>query len=157
MNYSIFFSALKNQAFDTILRLMIESAAGSDYSVKTATLAVLSPVSSLGLTMELIGSQRPVCYKIVADLDEVYAGEEVALHLSPHRMKIDFMAKTGHGWGILGGLFRVIPDLSPAYITSYLLEKKLSRELALFKQCSLALTPELEEVARSEHERLAKQ
>ena len=157
MNYSIFFAALRTQVFDTIVRLMIESAAGSDYNVRINTSQVLSPFSSLGLTMDLIGSQRPVCYKVVADFDDVYKGEDVPLRLSPRSMQISFMIKTGHGWGVLGALFKVIPDLSPAYVASYLLEKKMSKELAIFKQCSLALPPELEQRARSEHERLGRQ
>jgi hypothetical protein len=154
MNYDITLYALNNSAFDTIIRLLIESAEGSDYKVKTYAGKVLSPMSSIAFSLYLEGSSNPEAFKLSLDVDDVAETGMDAVYISPSRIGLG-IERGKHHWGIAGTLFRVVPDLSPAYITSYLLDKKMNREMALFKQySSLALSPELEQAIEAERKRV---
>lgn len=141
MNYHIRFTAKNNSNFDTILRLFIESAQESDYMVQTVAHKVLSPYSSIMLEVMLIGSSKQTHNDVVADFDCVYKGETKSIMLNPNVLGIRQNPAFSHRWAVAGAVFKIVPDLSPAYITSYLLENKLTEELSYFKLCSSAQLP----------------
>ncbi len=141
MNYNIRFCGLMCKSFDTIMRLMIESARESDYLVTTVTRPLLAPYSVIMAEMQMVGSSKKDLMKIVVDFDDVYTGEAVAMHLTPKAMDIDQADDQCHYWGVAGGLFKIIPDISPAYITSYLIDQNMNAELAMFKQYTLVSLP----------------
>jgi hypothetical protein len=129
------------KTFDTIMRLMIESARESDYLVTTVTKPLLAPYSVIAAEMRLVGSSKKDITKIVIDYDSVYTGEPVAMHLTPKIMDTDQTDDQCHYWGVIGGLFKIISDISPACITSYLIDKNMNAELAIFKQYTIVSLP----------------
>ena len=141
MNYNIFFCGLMCKTFDTIMRLLIESAKESDYLVSTIAKPLLTPYSVIAVETYMVGSSKKERVKIVVDYDNVYTGEPVAIHLTPRIMGVDQTDDQCHYWGVIGGLFKIISDMSPAYITSYLIDQNMNAELAIFKQYTLVSLP----------------
>ncbi len=152
MNYNIKICSLLNGTFDTVTRLLIESAREADYVVNTYASKVCSSFSSIKLEMHLIGSSRKDMIDAVLDFDSVYTGPKSEIHITPLLLDLSRSATGKHYWGVAGTLFRIVPDLSPAYVTSYLLDKNLSDELALYKQYSTASLPlHLQEAIAAKH------
>jgi len=141
MNYNVIFCGFMCATFDSIMRLMIESAKEADYLVTTVTKQLLSPHSVITAEMRLVGSSRKELMKIVIDYDNVYISEPVATHLTPKTMCTEQKDDQCHYWGVIGGLFKIITDISPAYITSYLIDNNMNAELAVFKQYTLVSLP----------------
>lgn len=141
MNYNVRFCSLLNDSFDTVIRLMIESAREADYMVHTYTDRVLSPHSTIMLEMQIIGSSRKDLIDVVLDFDGIYTGDPVEIHITPKLLDLPRTETCSHYWGVAGSLFRVVPDLSPAYVTSYLLDKNMSAELAVYKQYTMTSLP----------------
>ena len=141
MNYNILFCGFMCKTFDTIMRLMIESARGSDYLVTTVTKPLMAPYSVITAEMRMVGSSKKELVKIVIDYDNVYIGEPIAMHLTPKIMGTEQTDDQCHYWGVIGGLFKIITDMSPAYITSYLIDQNMNAELAVFKQYTLINLP----------------
>ncbi|MDR2104250.1 MAG: hypothetical protein LBP51_00680 [Deferribacteraceae bacterium] len=139
MNYTIHFCSKLSSAFDTVMKLAVETASEADYATKIYTSQSYSPFSSIMLDIHFIGSAKKKAIEAVLDFDGVYIGKSVSLYISP---KIIDIAYDGlHYWGIAGTLFKIIGDLSPALITSYLLKTNRERELSVFKQFSLKSLP----------------
>ncbi len=87
-------------------------------------------------------------------MDDVAESGMDAVYISPSRIGLG-IENSKHQWGIAGTLFRVVPDLSPAYISSFLMDKKMNREQALFKQySSISLPAELEREIADERTRV---
>lgn len=141
MNYHIIFCGLLGTTFDTVFKLILESAREADYLVKTYAMPVKSAYSSLIIDAMFQGSAKKEPLEIVVDFDCVYNGEPRELHLHPLTLDIPFEDSMIHYWGVAGSLCKVIPDLSTAYITSYLLENDMSKELSLFKKHTLTSLP----------------
>ena len=141
MNYNVLFCGLMCKTFDTIMRLIIESAKESDYLVNIITRPLLAPYSVISAEMNLVGSAKKDMVKIVIDYDNVYIGGQVDIHLTPKIMGSAQSDDQCHYWGVIGGLLKIISDISPAYITSYLIEQNMSAELAIFKQYTLVSLP----------------
>jgi hypothetical protein len=141
MNYNIRLCGLINESFDVVARLIIESAKEADYMVRTYSSRVLAPASTIMLDMQLVGSAHKDPIDIVLDLDDVYCAEPVELHISPIALDLPKSGTYTHYWGVAGSLFRVVSDLSPAYVTSYLLDANMNTELAIFKQHTMTSLP----------------
>ena len=141
MNYNVFFCGLMCKTFDTLMRLIIESVRESDYLVSTVTRPLFAPHSVIAVEMSMVGSAKKDWTAIVVDYDNVYIGEPVVMHLMPKIMGVGQLDDQRHYWGVIGGLFKIISDISPAYISSYLIEHNMSAELAIFKQYTLVSLP----------------
>ena len=141
MNYKALFCGLMCKTFDTIMRLIIESAREADYLVSTVTRPLLAPYSVISSEMSLVGSAKKDLLRIVVDYDNVYIGASADIRLTPKIMGVAQSDDQRHYWGVAGGLLKIVSDISPAYITSYLIERNMSAELAIFKQYTLVSLP----------------
>jgi hypothetical protein len=148
MNYRIRFCSKISETFDTIMKLVIETAAEADYAVKTYSEKSYAPFSSILLNMHFIGSAKKKPIEAVLDFDSVYIGNPVDIYISPKQLAIPYDGL--HYWGVAGTVFRIIGDLSPALVTNYLLEKGKDKELVVFKQYSLKSLPtNIQEILRA--------
>ncbi|MDR2869127.1 MAG: hypothetical protein LBV04_01630 [Deferribacteraceae bacterium] len=146
MNYCLIFCGYRNEIFDTVVRLMLESARESDYLLSTKTQELRAPYSSLALSAKLVGSARPEVLTVILDFDHVYVEQPVidskpTVILSPKKLGIEMKDDSLHYWGVAGAILKIISDLSPAYVTSYLIDKDMNDEMNLFKKHSVTSLP----------------
>ncbi|MDR2884942.1 MAG: hypothetical protein LBV09_07520 [Deferribacteraceae bacterium] len=149
MNYNIKLCGRRSTegTFDKIAKLIIESASMSHYVVTVYPRMALAPYSTLMLEFDIVGSSKKDIVTATIDCDNGYIGSPVDIYLNPDVLDIERTDDLSHYWGMAGTLFKIIPDLSPAYFTSYLLDNKQNKELALFKQYSLiSLPPQMQEL-----------
>jgi hypothetical protein len=141
MNYSLIFCGYRNKIFDIVVRLMLESAKESDYLLTTYAQEINAPYSPLALSAKLIGSSRPEILQVIVDFDHVYVDQQAAVLLNPRKLGIEMTDSCLHYWGVAGSLLKIVSDLSPAYVTSYLLDKGMNDEMSLFKKHSVTSLP----------------
>jgi hypothetical protein len=81
----------------------------------------------------LQGSQRNNGAKIIVDFDNLYKPNEKDTYISYINTGINYFNDHKHYWPITGYLLKMMGDISPGYITGYLLENTLNEELNLFR------------------------
>lgn len=139
MNYKLIIGGYRFKTFDECIKLLIYSAKESDYITQVKGFQGLSPVSPNVINLYLTGSTKKVYNDIVLDFDNIFKDEYAGIVLNSEVLGIDVEPNGLHYWGIVGALCKVISDISPAYVTGYLLEKNLKKELDLFTKFSSQL------------------
>lgn len=135
MNYEIFMTGAHFDTFDIIVKLFIHSSNESDYKVKCFSSAPDNFKSSMRLKIKLTGSLKNQAEYIMVDFDHMVVDvPEECFYLSPDKLDVEYSANASHYWHLLGALISKLQDVSPAYITGYLLENEMEKELAVFRK-----------------------
>jgi hypothetical protein len=140
MNYELLFCSKDTNNFDKVIKLFIETVKEADYLVETYSMRALNRGAALIHKIEIIGSQKPDILKIAVDFDDYYTGS-LAICLSPATLEVPIKPSGLHYWAVIGSVFRIVPDLSTAYFTSFLIDKKMNAELAQYKQHTIKSLP----------------
>lgn len=131
MNYRIYFIGLNRDLIHTIIKLFILTAEEGDYLVNVSSKLPDNPFYPLCYEVMLKGSEKNGFVDIHVDFDNYLMG--VNTDLSPSTLMINIDRDGKHYWYMLGLLFKKIDDLSTAFITGYLVDKKMDPELKNFR------------------------
>ena len=135
MNYSVILCGKYFETFDTIVKLLITSGEESDYQVKTYSYMPNNLKAPLMIETKLIGSLKNEFESIVVDFDNIVLNtNKDSIYLSADSLDIKYNFSATHYWHLFGNLFNKIQDISPAFVTGYLLEKDMKEELSIFRQ-----------------------
>ncbi len=144
MNFHIEIVGNKFDDIKTCMQLLHQSAKESDYAIDIKGHRRLSPYSPMHTEVILTGSAVKSYTKIVVDFDDLVNGSlEQAIVISPSIISADISPDSTHYWAIFGCLIKITGDISPAYVTGYLLEKNMKKELEAFTAFSNQLPFEL--------------
>lgn len=135
MNYDVLLVGNHFPNFDRVVKLFMQSAYESDYKVRTYSYIPENICSSLRLRIFLKGSLKNSAEQFLIDFDQkVLEIPSDMTWLSPKSLGISVQSDGSHYWNLLGHLVTQVQDLTPAYITGYLLEQQMDVEAALFRQ-----------------------
>ena len=134
MNYRIFLAGHMFQTYHDCIKLLTYSASQSDYVVDIEGFEKNTPYSPLKNYILLKGSSKNIYSDIVIDFDDLVGSVEndKTITVSPSTLEADPTPDAIHYWKAMGAVFKIISDLSPAYVTGYLLEKNMKKELEAF-------------------------
>ena len=133
MNYTLIASGYRFKTYEECSKLLLYSASQSDYVIDIESYERLSPYSPVKNIINLTGSSKKVYQPIIIDFDSVIkTSVENAIILSPSTTELTSTPDCIHYWAIMGSIFKIINDLSPAYVTGYLLERNMKKELEVF-------------------------
>ncbi len=134
MNYRIFLAGYRFKTYDDCIKLLTYSASQSDYLVDIEGFERNTPYSPFKNYILLKGSSKNIYSDIVIDFDELIEniGSEKTITVSPSTLETEPAPDAIHYWKAMGAVFKIISDLSPAYVTGYLLEKNMKKELEAF-------------------------
>jgi hypothetical protein len=133
MNYNIRLLGLQRKIITKITTLLYTTFTNSDYAV-TCTLRVPeNPFTPYSYNFILQGSQKNNDLFIIVDFDNLYKPDKRATYISYVNIGITYYHDHKHYWPITGYLLKKMGDISPGYITGYLLENNLQEELNLFR------------------------
>lgn len=133
MNYILVSSGYRFYTYDECCKLLIYSASKSDYIIDIESFKRLSPYSPVKNNIKLTGSSKKVYQPIIMDFDNIITDNiENAIVLSPTSLEINSTPEAINYWAVMGSIFKIINDLSPAYVTGYLLERNMKKELEVF-------------------------
>ena len=151
MNYRIFLAGHMFQTYHDCIKLLTYSASQSDYVVDIEGFEKNTPYSPLKNYILLKGSSKNIYSDIVIDFDDLVGsvGDDKTITVSPSTIEADPTPDAVHYWKAMGVVFKIISDLSPAYITGYLLEKNMKKELEAFNS-SLGRLPFAIQIAMNE-------
>ena len=79
----------------------------------------------------------------------INANYDKAITIAPSTLETEPLPDAVHYWKSMGAVFKIISDLSPAYVTGYLLEKNMKKELEAFNS-SLSRLPFAVQIAVNE-------
>lgn len=145
MNFRLNISGYRFARFDDCVKFISYSANQSDYVVSSRGYCRLSPFSPYLNEIKLIGSAKQNYRDIVLDMDNVIEKSfgDVAF-LSPEILEIKIEPDGSHYWGMLGAFFKLVGDISPAYVTGFLLENHMKKELEIFNNLYTCLPAPLQ-------------
>lgn len=151
MNYRIFLAGHMFQTYHDCIKLLTYSASQSDYVVDIEGFEKNTPYSPLKNYILLKGSSKNIYSDIVIDFDDLVGsvGDDKTITVSPSTIEAEPAPDAVHYWKAMGVVFKIISDLSPAYITGYLLEKNMKKELEAFNG-SLGRLPFAIQIAMNE-------
>lgn len=151
MNYRIFLAGHMFQTYHDCIKLLTYSASQSDYVVDIEGFEKNTPYSPLKNYILLKGSSKNIYSDIVIDFDDLVGsvGDDKTITVSPSTIEAEPAPDAVHYWKAMGAVFKIISDLSPAYITGYLLEKNMKKELEAFNS-SLGRLPFAIQIAMNE-------
>ena len=151
MNYRIFLAGHMFQTYHDCSKLLTYSASQSDYVVDIEGFEKNTPYSPLKNYILLKGSSKNIYSDIVIDFDDLVGsvGDDKTITVSPSTIEAEPAPDAVHYWKAMGVVFKIISDLSPAYITGYLLEKNMKKELEAFNS-SLGRLPFAIQIAMNE-------
>ncbi len=151
MNYRIFLSGHRFETYHSCVKLLSYTASQSDYVVDIEGFAKSTPYSPIRNNMLLKGSSKDIYSDIIIDFDDLVKEniKRKSINISPSTLEIEPLPDAVHYWKAMGAVFKVISDLSPAYITGYLLEKNMKKELEAFNS-SLSRLPFAVQIAINE-------
>ena len=151
MNYRIFLAGHMFQTYHDCIKLLTYSASQSDYMVDIEGFEKNTPYSPLKNYILLKGSSKNIYSDIVIDFDDLVGsvGDDKTITVSPSTIEAEPAPGAVHYWKAMGAVFKIISDLSPAYITGYLLEKNMKKELEAFNS-SLGRLPFAIQIAMNE-------
>lgn len=133
MNFRLNMSGCRFARFDDCVKFISYSAHQSDYIVSVKGYKRLSPFSPYYNEIKLNGSAKQTYKDIILDMDNVIEkcfGNDA--FLSPEILEIKIEPDGSHYWGMLGAFFKIVGDISPAYVTGFLLENHMKKELEIF-------------------------
>ncbi len=151
MNYRIFLNGYRFSTYDDCMKLLIYSAEQSDYIVDIEGFEKTTPYSPAKNYILLKGSSKEIYSDIIIDFDNllINANYDKAITISPSTLETSPLPDAVHYWMSIGAVFKIISDLSPAYVTGYLLEKNMKKELEAFN-LSLSRLPFAVQIAVNE-------
>lgn len=134
MNYRIFLNGYRFSTYDDCIKLLIYSAEQSDYIVSIKGFEKTTPFSPSKNHILLKGSSKEIYSDIIIDFDNllINTNYDNAITIAPSTLETDPFPDAVHYWKSMGAVFKIINDLSPAYVTGYLLEKNMKKELEAF-------------------------
>lgn len=133
MNYTLISSGYRFKIYEECSKLLLYSASQSDYIIDIESYERLSPYSPVKNTITLTGSSKKNYQPIIMDFDGIIKTTiPNAIILSPSNVELPSTPDCIHYWAIMGSIFKIINDLSPAYVTGYLLERNMKKELEVF-------------------------
>lgn len=133
MNFRLTMSGCRFNNFDDCVKFISYSASQSDYIVSVEGFKRLTPFSPYFNRIELTGSSKKVYKDIILDMDDIFIKSPNGnIFLSPEILELSVTESGVHYWGMLGALFKIVGDISPAYVTGFLLEKGMKKELDIF-------------------------
>ena len=134
MNYRIFLNGYRFSTYDDCIKLLIYSAEQSDYIVEIEGFEKTTPYSPSKNYIILKGSSKEIYSDIIIDFDDllINANYDKAITIAPSTLETEPLPDAVHYWKSMGAVFKIINDLSPAYVTGYLLEKNMKKELEAF-------------------------
>lgn len=141
MNYRLIIAGKYANIYDECLKLLIYTAKESDYILNIESQEKLCPQSPNVNIVEMQGNKNKEYYNIYLDFDELISPEETSkgILLSPATLGVNHTENGFHYWSIISIIFKVIKDISPAYILGYLLEKNKKRENEYFEALSSSI------------------
>ncbi|MCA1928086.1 MAG: hypothetical protein LDL13_05785 [Calditerrivibrio sp.] len=131
MNYRVVLTGLHRPLLDLILKLLLVSFDDANYSIKLNSKFPENPFDPPCYEIILKGSEKNSFIDIYVDFDDVML--EKFSELSPSKLMINVDKDGKHYWYILGLLFKKIEDVSLAFVTGYLVDKKMDTELKNFR------------------------
>lgn len=131
MNYKIVLAGLNRELIDLIVKLFITTCNEADYIIAINSTLPENPFDVLIYEITLKGSEKNTTIDIFVDFDQVLSGEEA--DISPSKLIVDIDKEGRHYWYLLGALLKKVEDISVAFVTGYLLEKKMEEELKIFR------------------------
>lgn len=151
MNYRIFLSGYRFSVYDDCIKLLVYSAEQSDYIVEIEGFEKDTPFSPSKNYILLKGSSKDIYSDIIIDFDNLLidANNDKTIIISPNTLETEPLPDAFHYWKSMGAVFKIINDLSPAYITGHLLEKNMKKELEAFNS-SLSRLPFAVKIAVNE-------
>lgn len=151
MNYRIFLAGYRFKTYDDCIKLLSYSASKSDYLVDIEGFERNTPYSPQKNCMLFKGSSKNIHSDIIIDFDDIISNTESNKNIviSPSTLEIDPLPDAVHYWRAIGAVFKIISDLSPAYVTGYLLENNMRKELEAFNN-SLGRLPFAIQIAINE-------
>lgn len=151
MNYRIFLSGNKFETYHNCIKLLSYTAYQSDYVVDIEGFGQNTPYSPLKNHIFLKGSSKDISSDIVLDFDDLVKNNvlDKTITVSPSTLETEPTPDAIHYWKAMGAVFKIISDLSPAYVTGYLLEKNMKKELEAFNS-SLGRLPFAIQIAINE-------
>lgn len=148
MNFRLIIGGRRFIYFDELVKFICYSASHSDYVVSSLGFKRLTPYAPYINEIKLTGSSKKEYVNIVLDMDKVITNfSREAIFLTPDILEITPDEKGTHYWGMMGALFKMVGDISPAYVTGYLLEKNMKKELDIFTSLSSTLPIALQAAA----------
>ena len=137
MNYRIFMTGKNFKIYDECVKLLVYSAEQSDYIVKINGFHRGGTCSAKTNQIILKGSSKDIFTDIIIDYDGIVIDykNQNAIVISPDSLELHVSPEGNHYWSSIGALFKIINDLSPAYVTGYLLENKNKKEMESFNSC----------------------
>ncbi len=140
MNFSLDMFGANFEIYNRSIKLFHQSATESDYGVEFTAHKRLSPCSPIHNSIKLVGSTKKEFIKIIVDFDDLLASDvENAIIISPSLIEEPITQDGMHYWAIFGCLVKVMGDVSPAYVTGFLLENNMKKELETFMAYSTQL------------------
>jgi hypothetical protein len=112
---------------------MYLSFTSSDYITECFIEAPNNPKTAISYIFCISGSSNNDISKIIVDLDGVVVEKFTNPYVSYKTLDIPYNKLFKHYWAISGYLLKKFEDVSPAYITGYLIERDLQEELQLFR------------------------
>ncbi len=151
MNYRIFLSGHRFETYHNCVKLLSYTASQSDYIVDIEGFELNTPYSPIQNRILLKGSSKDIYSDIIIDFDDLVVKniKERSITVSPSTLEIEPLPDAVHYWRAMGAVFKIISDLSPAYVTGYLLEKNMKKELEAFNS-SLSRLPFAIQIAINE-------
>lgn len=144
MNYRITIGGYRFKTYDECVKLLVHSAKQSDYIVHVQGFSVKTPVSPKLVEITLTGSSKKIYHNIALDFDGVFIDCNAEIILNPEIVGMTSTPDSVHYWALTGVLCKVIRDISPAYVTGYLLEENMKKELEVFTKFSNQLPSEIQ-------------
>ncbi len=132
MNYNLYFVGLNYKLFDEILKLLILSARESDYIVENHSCAPENLKSPKRVLLKLNGSLKKEVESILIDFDNLVNNTNIDYKII-NKQTFDQLEKL-HYWQFIGYLMKIIGDITPAYITGYLIENEMNAESEVFRK-----------------------
>ena len=120
MNYRIFLNGYRFSTYNDCIKLLIYSAEQSDYIVDIEGFEKTTPYSPAKNYILLKGSSKEIYSDIIIDFDNllINANYDKAITISPSTLETSPLPDAVHYWMSIGAVFKIISDLSPAYVTA---------------------------------------
>ncbi|MDY6820889.1 MAG: hypothetical protein SVN78_04625 [Deferribacterota bacterium] len=134
MNYTLYLIGLNRLLTHRISTLLYTSIKNSDYKVCTFLTLPKHQYYPLIYTFNIYGSKKDDKIDILVDFDYKVKKYKDIIYLSYNELNIRYNKEQKHYWSITGKLLTYLEDVSPAFITGFLVENNKKEELALFRE-----------------------
>jgi hypothetical protein len=133
MNYNIYLIGLHRDLVIKISSLLHTTFINSDFVVSYTMKVPENPFDPYLYKFLLQTTQKDIDAKLIVDFDNLCEKDEKNFYISYKDVGTIYYNDHKHYWPIVGYLLKKLGDISPGYITGYLLENNLQEELNLFR------------------------